>query len=162
MVASDTSGNITRPPNRAVCAPTGIRPSDPTRSGTATTSACCTGLRCSTSLNFGPSGLSSAHAQKFTANPTVARASITQGRAAAEGTPAREVPGAVPVLSVCFLTAATSCRLPSDPPRRDQCSARSHRRLVTNLLPGTFVLGRAVLRSYPEGPAHRLFGQVSF
>src|SRR5215469_17695291 len=80
MVATETSGNITRPPNRSVSAPTGIRPSDPTMTGTATTRAWANGDRCDMSLNFGPSGDSSAHAQKFTAKPIVATASITQGR----------------------------------------------------------------------------------
>ena len=40
MVRRETSGNITRPPNRSVSAPTGIRPSEPTITGTATSSAC--------------------------------------------------------------------------------------------------------------------------
>ena len=40
MVASETIGNITRPPNRSVSAPTGMRPSEPTTTGTATSSAC--------------------------------------------------------------------------------------------------------------------------
>jgi len=39
MVARETSGNMTRPPYRSVSAPTGIRPSDPTMTGTATTRA---------------------------------------------------------------------------------------------------------------------------
>ena len=67
---------MTRPPNRSVSAPTGMRPSEPTMTGTATSSACCEPLRRRASLNRGPSGLSSAHAQKFTAKPTVASASI--------------------------------------------------------------------------------------
>src|SRR5215469_2688015 len=79
MVARDTSGNMIRPPYRSVSAPTGIRPTEPTITGTATTSDCWNGDRCSTSLNFGPSGDSSAHAQKFTAKPTVAITSITHG-----------------------------------------------------------------------------------
>ena len=53
MVASDTRGNITRPPNRSVSAPTGIRPSDPTTTGTATSRACCEPDRSSRSLNRG-------------------------------------------------------------------------------------------------------------
>src|ERR1044071_9866707 len=81
MVARETSGNMKRPPNRTVSAPTGIRPSDPTITGTATTRAWANGDRWSTYLNLGPWGDSSAHAQKFTAKPTVATASITQGRA---------------------------------------------------------------------------------
>src|SRR5262245_33607610 len=93
IVASETSGNISRPPYRSVSAPTGIRPSDPTTTGTATTSACWKGVRCRTSLNFGPSGLSNAQAQKFTANPAVARPSIRPGRAA----PGRTGPEANPV-----------------------------------------------------------------
>ena len=35
----ETIGNITRPPNRSVSAPTGIRPSEPTTTGTATSRA---------------------------------------------------------------------------------------------------------------------------
>lgn len=36
----DTIGNITRPPNRSVSAPTGIRPREPTTTGTATSNDC--------------------------------------------------------------------------------------------------------------------------
>jgi hypothetical protein len=62
IVAAETSGNITRPPNRSVSAPTGMRPSEPTTTGTATSKDCWNEVRCSESLNRGPSGLSSAHA----------------------------------------------------------------------------------------------------
>src|SRR5680860_551527 len=79
MVATETRGNITRPPNLSVSAPTGTRPSDPTITGTATTMACWEPERPSSSLKRGPSGLSSAQAQKFIAKPSVARASITIG-----------------------------------------------------------------------------------
>src|SRR5262245_29772225 len=111
MVASDTSGNISRPPYRSVSAPTGMRPSDPTTTGTATTSACWTGVRCRTSLNFGPSGLSSAQAQKFTANPTVARPSIRPGRAAPGGT-VRGVRAAPVVSGLLILGSALSPHRP--------------------------------------------------
>ncbi|GAA2841781.1 hypothetical protein GCM10020220_033460 [Nonomuraea rubra] len=57
-----------------------MRPSDPTITGTATSSACWAADRPRDSLKRGPSGLSSAQAQKFTAKPSVARASITAGR----------------------------------------------------------------------------------
>src|SRR6266536_449487 len=80
IVTNDTIGNITRPPNRSVSAPTGMRPSEPTTTGTATINACENADRCSESLNRGPSGESSAHAQKFTPNPSVANASISSGR----------------------------------------------------------------------------------
>lgn len=80
MVAAEISGNITLPPNRSVSAPTGIRPTDPTITGTATSSACWEADRPSSSLKRGPSGLSSAQAQKLTANPTVASVSISAGR----------------------------------------------------------------------------------
>src|SRR6266487_3719705 len=108
MVASDTSGNITRPPYRSVSAPTGMRPSDPTTTGTATTSACWTGVRCRTSLKFGPSGLSNAQAQKFTANPTVARPSIRPGRAAPGGTAPGVLRAAVVVSGLLILGSAPS------------------------------------------------------
>lgn len=91
MVAADTIGNITRPPNRSVSAPTGIRPREPTTTGTATSSDCSNDDRSRPSLNRGPSGLSSAHAQKFTANPTVARASISHARPGT-GAPEGELP----------------------------------------------------------------------
>ena len=38
IVARLTTGNMTRPPNLSVSAPTGIRPSEPTMTGTATNS----------------------------------------------------------------------------------------------------------------------------
>src|SRR5688572_9289498 len=82
IVASDTSGNITRPPNLSVSAPTGIRPSEPTMTGTATISATSDSLSepsAPFSRNSGPSGLIRAHAQKLMANPMVARASMSEG-----------------------------------------------------------------------------------
>src|SRR4051794_17564487 len=82
IVTADTNGNITRPPNRSVSAPTGIRPRDPTTTGTATKSA-TSDSDSDPSVPFvrnnGPSGLNNAHAQKFTAKPTVAIASISPG-----------------------------------------------------------------------------------
>lgn len=80
MVAAETSGNITRPPKRSVRAPTGIRPSEPTTTGTATSSDCWKEDSSRLSFRRGPSGLSSAQAQKFTAKPTVARPSISHAR----------------------------------------------------------------------------------
>ena len=80
MVAAETSGNITRPPNLSVRAPTTIRPREPTITGTATRSATSDSVRSPRvpcSRNSGPSGLSSAQAQKLTANPSVATASIS-------------------------------------------------------------------------------------
>src|SRR6266487_7207409 len=63
---------MTRAPNRSVSAPTGTRPIEPTITGTATSSDCAAKLRPSRSLMPGPSGPSSAHAQKLTMNPMVA------------------------------------------------------------------------------------------
>ena len=40
IVNAAMSGNIVRPPSRSVSAPTGIRPSDPTTTGSATTRDC--------------------------------------------------------------------------------------------------------------------------
>jgi hypothetical protein len=47
IVRTLTAGNITRLPNRSVSAPTGIRPTDPTTTGTATRKACWKALRSS-------------------------------------------------------------------------------------------------------------------
>src|SRR5947199_44944 len=80
IVRNETTGNITRPPNLSVRAPTGTRPTDPTTTGTATNNAWENADRCRPSLKRGPRGLSSAHAQKFTAKPRVARASISIAR----------------------------------------------------------------------------------
>ena len=63
-------------------APTTILPSEPTRTGTATSSATSDSVSVPSdpdSRNIGPRGLISAHAQKFTANPTVAITSIKTG-----------------------------------------------------------------------------------
>jgi len=79
MVANETTGNISRPPYRSVSAPTGIRPSAPTITGTATTRACSKLLSPSTCLKWAPSGDSRAQAQKVRANPTVAMISMTYG-----------------------------------------------------------------------------------
>jgi hypothetical protein len=73
-VATDTAGNMIRAPNRSVSAPTGIRPIEPTTTGTATSSDWAAKLRPRRSLTPGPRGPSSAHAQKLTVNPMVARA----------------------------------------------------------------------------------------
>src|SRR3954453_4323790 len=116
MVVTDTIGNITRPPNRSVRAPTGTRPSEPTTTGTATSKDCWNELRSRPSLNRGPSGLSSAHAQKFTAKPTVASASISHARPGT-GAPDGELPpfdfNCWTMFSVPFLF--TEVRPPRDP-----------------------------------------------
>ena len=86
IVTAETRGNITRPPNLSVSAPTGIRPSEPTMTGTATSNATSDSdrsPRVPLVRNSGPSGLNRAHAQKLTANPRVAIASINPGRPAA-------------------------------------------------------------------------------
>src|SRR6478609_1603126 len=82
IVTPDTIGNITRPPYLSVSPPTRIRPSEPTTTGTATSRATSDSLsapRLPVSRKSGPSGLISAHAQKFTAKPSVAIANINQG-----------------------------------------------------------------------------------
>src|SRR5262245_15106 len=73
IVARLTSGNIIRAPYRSVSAPTGMRPTEPTTTGTATSSDWAAKPSPSRSLRPGPSGPSSAHAQKLTMKPTVAR-----------------------------------------------------------------------------------------
>jgi hypothetical protein len=72
IVTRLTSGNMMRAPYRSVSAPTGMRPSEPTTTGTATSSDCAAKLRPRRSLMPGPSGPSSAQAQKFTMKPSVA------------------------------------------------------------------------------------------
>ena len=85
IVAAETSGNITRPPNRSVSAPTGMRPSEPTITGTATSRACWDGDSARRSLKRGPSGLSSAQAQKFTREPERGQREHPKGHARACG-----------------------------------------------------------------------------
>ena len=63
-------------------APTRIRPSDPTSTGTATNNATSDSVsspNAPESRNIGPSGLIRAQAQKFTAKPMVASVSISHG-----------------------------------------------------------------------------------
>src|SRR6478752_5118113 len=82
MVRPETIGNINRPPYLSVSPPTTMRPSEPTTTGTATSSATSDSLRVPmlpVARNSGPSGLISAHAQKLTANPMVAIANISHG-----------------------------------------------------------------------------------
>src|SRR6478735_5441424 len=82
IVTPDTIGNITRPPYRSVNPPTMMRPSEPTTTGTATSKATSDSLSVPMlrlSRNSGPSGLIRAQAQKLTANPSVAIASISHG-----------------------------------------------------------------------------------
>jgi hypothetical protein len=63
-----------------VSAPTGMRPSAPTITGTATTRACWKLVNPRACLKCAPSGDSRAHAQKVSANPTAAMPSIRYGR----------------------------------------------------------------------------------
>lgn len=86
MVTPETIGNTTRPPYLSVRAPTTIRPREPTMTGTATSSATSGSLsepRVPSARNNGPTGLISAQAQKVTAKPAVAIASISHGEPAA-------------------------------------------------------------------------------
>ena len=88
-MAAETSGNITRPPSLSVSAPTRIRPREPTTTGTATMSATSDSVSVPSvpsSRKSGPSGLISAHAQKLTAKPMVAIASISHGDRVASAT----------------------------------------------------------------------------
>src|SRR5215213_8235507 len=80
IVARLSTGNMMRAPNRSVSAPTGMRPSEPTTTGTATSSDWAAKLSPRRSLTPGARGPSSAHAQKLTVNPRVA---ITRLRVAA-------------------------------------------------------------------------------
>ena len=82
IVTPVTSGNITRPPYASVRPPTRMRPSEPTTTGTATSRATSDSVSVPSapvSRKSGPSGLISAHAQKLTAKPMVAIASISHG-----------------------------------------------------------------------------------
>ena len=75
-----TAGNMTRAPSLSVSAPTGMRPSDPTSTGTATSSDCWNEDSPSSSRSCPPSGLSSDQAQKLTRKPAVASPSMRFGR----------------------------------------------------------------------------------
>src|SRR5262245_30028604 len=77
IVARLTSGNISRAPNLSVSAPTGMRPSEPTTTGTATSRDWAAKLRPRRSLMPGPSGPSRAQAQKLTRKPIVATVRLT-------------------------------------------------------------------------------------
>src|SRR5204863_3664400 len=88
MVANDTTGNMIRPPYRSVRAPTGMRPSAPTITGTATSRACWKLVSPSDCLKCAPSGDSRAHAQKVSANPPAAIPSMRYGWRLEAGSPA--------------------------------------------------------------------------
>src|SRR5215472_9749003 len=100
MVANETMGNISRPPFRSVRAPTGIRPSAPTITGTATIRACWKLVSPSVCLKCAPSGDSSAQAQNVSANPTVAMPNMTYGRRPAAVSPA--VPGRLAIVVIAY------------------------------------------------------------
>ncbi len=68
-----------RAPRRSVSAPTGIRPKDPTITGTATSRACWNELRPSCSRSVAAIGARRAQAQNVTAKPIVAVASMIVG-----------------------------------------------------------------------------------
>ena len=94
IVRTATAGNITLAPRRSVSAPTGMRPSEPTRTGVATTSDCCSEVRPSSSRSVTARGESSAQAQKQMAKPSVAMMSMVRA-VAGSGTPAA---GTVPAV----------------------------------------------------------------
>src|SRR6478609_11420996 len=74
MDATETIMNIIRPPYRSVSAPTGMRPSDPTRIGVATSNAVCV-LDSDMAPAYGvDSGPIRFQAQKLIAKVQVARA----------------------------------------------------------------------------------------
>ena len=77
--------------------------------GTATMSACCDPDRSRRSLNRGPSGLSRAQAQKLTAKPRVARASIKAG-GRSEGSQRTGVIDSTPVVLSRWLASALMSR----------------------------------------------------
>src|SRR5688572_24612516 len=101
IVTPETIGNMTRPPYRSVSAPTTMRPREPTTTGTATSRATSDSLSVPMlplSRNIGPSGLIRAQAQKFTAKPIVAMASISHGDLVAVPVSDSEVDGVVTVV----------------------------------------------------------------
>src|SRR6478735_9275425 len=101
IVTPETIGNMTRPPYRSVSPPTMMRPRDPTITGTATSSATSDSLSVPmlpVSRKSGPSGLIRAQAQKFTAKPIVAIASISHGDLVAVPVRGSEVDGVVTVV----------------------------------------------------------------
>ena len=103
IVTPETIGNITRPPYRSVSPPTMMRPSEPTTTGTATSSATSDSLSVPmlpVARKSGPSGLISAQAQKLTANPMVAIASISHGDRVAAPVWVFEVNGVVTVVPI--------------------------------------------------------------
>src|SRR6516165_1335 len=118
IVANEMTGNISRPPYRSVRAPTGIRPSAPTITGTATIRACWKLVSPSASLTCAPSGDSSAQAQNVSANPTVAMPSMTYGRRPAAVSPA--VPGRLTIVAMAHPSLdrrQAAARRPRIPPR---------------------------------------------
>jgi len=106
MVANETTGNIRRPPYRSVRAPTGIRPSAPTITGTATIRACWKLVSPSACLKWAPSGDSSAQAQNVSANPAVAMPSMRYGLRLA--VVARTVPGRLTIVPMAALPASAA------------------------------------------------------
>jgi len=102
MVSAEISGNIVRAPKRSVSAPTGIRPSDPTTTGTATSNDFCSGDSCSRPAKNVPIGLIRAHAQKFTAKPSVATASMVHACRGTASTSSRE--GTAGLVRACAIS----------------------------------------------------------
>lgn len=72
MVSAETRGNISRAPYLSVSAPAGIRPSEPTSTGTATSSDCSNEVSPSRSLYSPDSGAIRFQAQKVSPKPIVA------------------------------------------------------------------------------------------
>src|SRR5215213_5991470 len=108
-----TSGNSLRAPYRSVSAPTGIRPSDPTMTGTATSRDFSSELRCSSAAKNGPSGLIRAQAQKLTVNPAVATPSIPQAVREIVGTAASVLLGPDVIDLLLLITVIGPAVLPA-------------------------------------------------
>ena len=139
-----------------------IRPRDPTMTGTATSRATSDSLSspsCPVLRNIGPSGLIRAHAQKFTAKPTVARASISHGEPCDSWAPTG------PRSSCCVLLVVGSSNAPSGPclarrraacpPWRAACAQTG-----TNVPSGTAGRSRSATPHQQQSPGLRSARQV--
>lgn len=72
IVSAETTGNISFAPYLSVRAPAGMRPTEPTRTGTATSSDCWKELSSSRSPYQLAIGAIRSHAQKVSVKPMVA------------------------------------------------------------------------------------------
>ena len=123
-VSSAIGGNIRRAPSRSVSAPTGIRPSEPTSTGTATSSACWKADSPSCSRRVEPSGRQQRPRPERQREADRRHRQHQPGAAAGRGGRTDRCAIRPPPVNSCPWSSSTSVSL-ADPRRRAPATARA-------------------------------------